>query len=264
MLPTMFIAHGSPMIAIEQSEYGAFLDQLGATIGQPKAIVIFSAHWESDIQMVSDVDTYSTMYDFGGFPDELYHIQYPAHGSSSLAVKIQQLFAGEGIECATETSRGLDHGAWTILHRMYPQANIPVVSMSVNPILAPQAQFRIGRALATLREEDVLMIGSGVTVHNFDLIPARENLEVQASVRQFQAWLEETLQVWDVDTLFDYERQGPNARLAVPPYAKEHFAPLFYAMGAAGDEPVVRTLHQTWLLDVMTNVVFEFAGGATG
>lgn len=259
MFPSMFIAHGSPMIAIEQNEYGMFLDELRKTIGQPKAIVIFSAHWESEIQMVSEMDMYSTIYDFGGFPEDLYRIEYPANGHPELSSQIQRLFATEGIEFEVEKSRGLDHGSWAILHRMYPHADIPIIAMSVNPILAPQEQFRIGRALSELRDQGVLIIGSGVTVHNFDLIPARTNPDVQEAVRQFQTWLEETLQAWDVDALFDYERQGPNARLAVPPYAKEHFAPLFYVMGAAGDNPHVDVLHRSWLLEVMTNSVFEFS-----
>ncbi len=258
MVPSLFIAHGSPMVAIEQSEYGTFLDRLGRTLPRPKAVVLFSAHWESAVQQVSEVSTYSTIYDFGGFPDALYRVTYSAKGAPDLSLRVQDLLRRRGIEARGERQRGLDHGAWTLLKRLYPHADIPVVEMSVNAHLSPAEQFRIGETLAPLRAEDVLVIGSGVTVHNFQLLGANASPAVQAAVREFEEWLVKTLEAWDVPALFDYERQAPHAHLAVPPAGREHIAPLFYAMGAADSPDAVTVLHQSWMWNVMANSVYQF------
>jgi 4,5-DOPA dioxygenase extradiol len=259
VIPSVFIGHGSPMIAIEQSEYGDFLDNLGDKIEKPKAIVIFSPHWESRTQMVSDVDEYSTIYDFGGFPDELYRVKYPAKGDHALSQKIQRLLAANGIPYQVEKQRGLDHGAWNILHRIYPKAYIPVIAMSVNQYLTPLEQFRIGKALSSLRQEGVLIVGSGVTVHNFQLFRVMGNPEIQSAARTFEHWVEEKLQAWETNALFDYENQAPYASLAVPPNGREHFVPLFHAMGAASDHPVVKTLHRSWMMKIAPNTIYQFS-----
>ncbi len=258
MLPSLFIAHGSPMIAIEESGYGTFLDHLGESLARPQAIVIFSAHWESRVQQVSAVESYSTIYDFGGFPDELYRVTYPAHGNPALAARIHELLKAAEVPVELDHGRGLDHGAWTLLNRLYPAADIPVVAMSVNARLTPEEQFRIGQTLSPLRSEGVLIIGSGVTVHNFQLLQARHNAEVQSAIKQFEAWLESKLHAWDLAALFHYETEAPYARLAVPANGQEHFAPLFYAMGAGSRPESVETLHQGWMWDVMTNSVYAF------
>ncbi|MHB1955253.1 MAG: DODA-type extradiol aromatic ring-opening family dioxygenase [Sulfobacillus sp.] len=259
MVPSLFIGHGSPMIAIEQSEYGDFLDRLGDKIEKPKAIVIFSPHWESRIQMVSDVDGYSTIYDFGGFPDELYRVKYPAKGNHEVSQKIQRLLAANGISYQVEKQRGLDHGSWNILYRIYPKADIPVIAMSVNQNLTPLQQFHIGKALSSLRMEGVLIIGSGVTVHNFGLFSVRDNPDVQSAARTFEHWIEEQLKAWDTKALFDYEDKAPYASLAVPPNGREHFVPLFHAMGAASDHPEVNMLHRSWMMNIAPNTVYQFS-----
>jgi 4,5-DOPA dioxygenase extradiol len=258
MIPSAFIAHGSPMIAIEDSEYTRFLDSFGHTFPRPKAIVIFTAHWGSDVQMVSEVEEYSTIYDFGGFPDALYQIKYPAKGNKELSRKIQDLLSKASIPFQVETRRGLDHGAWNLLYRLYPAADIPVIAMSVNPDMKPEEHFQIGKALSPLRKEDVLIIGSGATVHNFSLFSKRSNPEVKDMVLGFENWLEDHLHKWDVDSLFHYETKAPNARIAVPQHGEEHFVPIFYAMGAADDSHKVSTLHRSLLMDVLTNSVYQF------
>lgn len=247
------------MMAIEESDYGHFLDQLSAGLGTPKAIVVFSAHWESRTQKVNEAESYATIYDFGGFPDELYQVVYPAAGDPDLAHRIETLLGEHHIAWEAERERGLDHGAWTLLKRLFPAANIPVVAMSVNAGLSPDEQFRIGQALSPLRQENVMIIGSGVTVHNFQLLGARHNPEVHAAVKAFQAWLDEKLHAWDLEALFHYDTEAPYARLAVPANGREHFAPLFYAMGAAGQPQSIDTLHESWMWDVMANSVFQFA-----
>ncbi|TJY41814.1 dioxygenase [Cohnella pontilimi] len=258
MIPSLFVAHGSPMVAIEDSEYARFLDQFGPAFPRPQAIVIFSAHWESGVQMVSEIDEYSTIYDFGGFPEELYRIQYPAKGDKALSSEIGRLFTENGISYEMEKRRGLDHGSWTILRRMYPDADIPVIAMSVNPELSPAEQYRIGRALAPLREKDVLIIGSGVTVHNFGLFGVRDRAAVKALADGFENWLQEHLMKWDLDSLFRYETLAPYGTVAVPPQAKEHFVPIFYAMGAADAVRTTKALHQSLMMDMFTNTVYQF------
>lgn len=258
MIPSLFIAHGSPMVAIEQSEYASFLEQLGRTFKRPKAIILFSAHWESDIQMVSEIDAYSMIYDFGGFPDALYRVQYPAKGDQELSRQVQRLLTDNGIANRAEKSRGLDHGSWTILNRIYPQADIPLIAMSVNPNLVPEEQYRIGKALSPLREQDVLIIGSGVTVHNFGLFGVQDRAAVKALAVGFESWLEDHMGKWDLESLYRYEELAPYAKIAVPPQAKEHFVPIFYAMGAADQDRKMKTIHQSLLMDAFTNSVYQY------
>ncbi len=246
------------MIAIEDSPYGDFLDRLGQSLGTPRAVIIFSAHWESAIQAVSEVNAYETIYDFGGFPPELYRISYPARGDLDLSHGIEKLLADAGVPFRAEKDRGLDHGAWTLLKRVYPQADVPVIEMSVNAALAPSQQMAVGRALASLRE-DVLIVGSGVTVHNFGLLSARGDQQVQQAVRQFEDWLEKQLIEWNVDALLHYEVMAPYAHLAVPPQAREHFAPLFYVLGAVEQPQSVAILHKSWLWQVMANTAYQFS-----
>ncbi len=260
MLPSLFVAHGSPMIAIEASDYGAFLDGFGQALPRPRALVVFSAHWESPVQQIGAVaGSYETIYDFGGFPDELYQVVYPAHGDPLLAEQIAELLRERGIESSLNTRRGLDHGAWTLLRRLFPAADVPVVPMSVNAALSPAEQFRIGESLASLRDHNILVIGSGVTVHNFQLLRHTANPDVHAAVQAFERWLQEKLQAWDLDALFHYADEAPNARLAVPAGGSEHFAPLFYAMGAAGPDAAFALQHQSWMWGVMSNSVFQFS-----
>lgn len=254
----MFIAHGSPMVAIEQSEYGLFLDGLADQLEEPAAIVIFSPHFESRPLAVSDVGVYPTIYDFGGFPEELYRVAYPAKGDHGLSLRIQKLLAQAGINFRVETRRGLDHGSWTILSRVFPRAHIPVIAMSVDQDLTPAEQLSIGRALAPLRSEGVLIVASGVTVHNFALFGQAGDVQVQRAVREFEAWIEDKLMASDTDALLDYERLAPHAQMAVPPGVKEHFVPLFQAVGAGGDHPKVTVLHRTWTYHILPNTVYRF------
>lgn len=257
-MKSLFIAHGSPMVAIEDSPYGQFLDELGPRMERPDAIVIFSAHWVSQTQQISRVDRYDTIYDFGGFPDALYQIKYPAKGHAELADTVASLLGSGGIDSEMDTKRGLDHGAWTLLHRLFPGADVPVVAMSVNPELTPAEQYRIGACLEPIRDQNILVIGSGVTVHNFGLLRYRGNAEVETMVNQFEDWLEANLAEWNLEALFQYESLAPNARLAVPEGGEEHFVPIFYAMGAADDVRKTTLLHRTLMWGVMTNTVYQF------
>ncbi len=257
MTPALFIAHGSPMLAVEEDPYARFLHTLGLEFPRPKAVVLFSAHWLSAVQRVSEVHQYDTIYDFAGFPDELCKIQYPASGERQISKIIEELFEQNGVVYAVEEKRGLDHGAWVVLRLLYPDADAPVVALSINPRLAPEEQYRIGKALRGLRENGVLLIGSGGTVHNLRALRWEDDASDEWAV-QFDDWLGDRLKRWDLDELFHYERLAPHANLAVPHNGSEHIAPLFYAMGAADDVKRATLLHGSYRYGNLSQRVWRF------
>ena len=255
MIPSLFLAHGSPMLAVENTPYTQFLGRLGQAI-QPKAIVIFTAHWESTMVTLSYTDdVYDTIYDFYGFPPELYAVSYPAKGSKQVASTVEQRFSQHGIAVQKDPSRGLDHGSWTLLHRMYPQASIPVVQISVNPYLPAQDQFRIGEALRTLGEEDILVIGSGVTVHNLRNIKWGQTAPEPWAI-QFDDWLIEHIQSRDLHALFQYAELAPYANQAVP--RAEHFVPLLIAMGSGNAEAVPQVIYRGYEMGTLSYLCMQF------
>ncbi|UUZ85333.1 dioxygenase [Paenibacillus sp. P26] len=258
MVPALFLAHGSPMIAIEDTKYTRFLEEFAKTL-KPKAIVIFTAHWESETLAVTYTDeVYETIYDFGGFPPELYAIKYEARGSKELASRLIERFEKNGIAVRKETSRGLDHGTWTILHRMYPKADIPVVQISVHPFLSPKEQFKIGEALQGLGEEDILVIGGGVTVHNLRMLNWSKSgvEEPEPWAAAFDDWMIEKVQSRDLDALDRYLELAPAARQAVP--RPEHFVPLFLAMGSGDPGRRPEIVHRSYDMGALSYLSFRF------
>jgi len=244
MMPSYFFAHGAPSIVLEQIPYTAFLNQLAGSIPKPKAIVLFSAHWEESEQTVSAVEgSYSTIYDFGGFQDELYQMTYPAPGSRELSAEIQALFAQHGIPSVSDETRGLDHGAWAVLKLLYPAADIPVVALSVNRYLTNKQQYDIGKALSALKEQGVLIIGSGGTVHNLRRVNWRADV-ADSWALEFDNWLEDKLEKWDIEALTSYRELAPYATDAVP--TNEHFIPLLLAMGAGDVKRKAELLHRSY------------------
>lgn len=259
MMPSLFIAHGSPTLAIEDNVYTQFLNTLGKTLPIPKAVVLFSAHWVSPVQKVSNVDEFKMIYDFYGFPDEMYNIVYPAKGNKDVTIDIVDLFKEQGISFRVDETRGLDHGAWVILRLLYPNADIPVISMSVNPNLSPEEQYRIGASLSKLREKDVLIIASGGLVHNLRALNwSQTNDEADKWAVEFEDWIGDHINKWDLDMLFKYDALAPNAELAVPPYGNEHFIPLFYAMGAAHQEKQSKLVHHNYHYGNLSHSVWQF------
>lgn len=258
-MPVLFVAHGSPMIAVEDSAYTAFLSHLAESLPPPRAIAIFSAHWEEPVQAVNAASQLETMYDFGGFPDALYQVRYQPPGDPALAERIGALLAEAGVEHRLEHRRALDHGAWTILRRLFPTQAVPVVELSVNARLLPEEQYAIGCALAPLRDEGVLVLASGVTVHNFAMMTmARDDGQPAPWAAAFEQWLDGALLPWRLDDLFHYAERAPEAEKAVPPRAREHFVPLFYAAGAADGTREATLLHRDFPWGVMTNTVYRF------
>ncbi len=257
MIPSLFIAHGAPLLAIEENEYTQFLRNVSKKLSQPKAVVIFSAHFVANVQVISDVSEYETIYDFYGFPEALYQIQYPAKGDPRIVQEIKQLLFQHEITFTIDTTRGLDHGAWVILRLLYPNADIPVISMSVNPHTTPEQQYQIGKSLEALREQDVLVITSGGTVHNLGLVDWQEDARNDWAV-QFDQWLENHIELWDLDSLYQYHTLAPNAKLAVPPLGTEHFIPLFYAMGVADSTRKATLLHRSYRYGNLSHSIWQF------
>ncbi|MBH5319505.1 dioxygenase [Paenibacillus sp. GSMTC-2017] len=255
MMPSYFFAHGAPSIVLEHNKYTDFVKNFAASTPKPKAIVLFSAHWEQTSQSISAVDTYETIYDFSGFQDELYQLTYPAKGERSITDHIHSLFSKHGIESVLDEQRGLDHGAWAVLKLLYPDADIPVVALSVNRYLSNEQQYQIGKALAELREQDVLIIGSGGTVHNL----RRLNWQGEGNdewAESFDNWLQNKLKTWDVEALFNYRELAPYAAEAVP--TNEHFIPLLLAMGAGDKNRQAELLHQSYQFGNLSLSCWQF------
>jgi 4,5-DOPA dioxygenase extradiol len=243
-LPTLFLSHGSPLLATEASPAGRFLDGLGDAIPRPRAIVVASAHFMTGRPMLGGHPRPHTVHDFGGFPAPLYALRYPAPGLPALAADIAERIAGAGLPAGVREGHGLDHGVWVPLRRMYPQADIPVVPLSVQPDADAAAHYRLGQALAGLGDEGVLVIGSGGFVHNLgELAWGRPDASMPAWARDFRDWMRDRVMAGDIDALLDWERQAPHARRAHP--TTEHLLPLFVALGAAREQADARHLHDS-------------------
>ncbi|MCF7751228.1 dioxygenase [Bacillus subtilis subsp. subtilis] len=233
-LPSLYISHGSPMTALNPGSVGERLAALATQLPRPRAIVMASAHWLTHQPAVGGHPQPPTVHDFGGFPQALFDLQYPAPGAPALAEDIAARLAAAGLPAAIDRTRGLDHGAWVPLRFLYPQADIPVVPLAIQPRLGPAHQFALGRALAPLREQGVLLIGSGSITHNLHDWRSYQAGKEAPYVRPFIGWVEQRLQANDSAALLDYRARAPYAAQAHP--TDEHLQPLHFAMGAAGGD----------------------------
>lgn len=231
-LPALFISHGSPMTALQPGKVGERLAQLAADLPPPRAIVLASAHWLTRSPQVGAAATPETVHDFGGFPQALFDIRYPAPGDPVLSARVAALLQGAGLQPQVDPDHGLDHGVWVPLRLLYPAADIPVVPVSIQPGLGPAHQLRLGRALAPLRDEGVLVIGSGSITHNLHDWRSYDEARQAPYVQPFIDWIEQRMAAEDVEALLDYRRQAPYAERAHP--TDEHLLPLYVAMGAGG------------------------------
>jgi len=227
MLPALFVSHGAPTLPFDDVPARDFLRVLGQQIGKPRAILVASAHWDTDAPETNSVAVNDTIHDFGGFPQALYDIRYRAPGDALLARNVTALTGGR-----VNATRGLDHGAWVPLMLMYPDADIPVIQLSVQSRAGAAHHIALGRRLAELREDDVLVIGSGGFVHNLSRLAPPGTTEPDWS-REFSDWMHDRLVSGDETALADYRRLAPHAVQAHP--TEEHFMPLFVAMGAGGE-----------------------------
>ena len=258
-LPSLYISHGSPMTALQPGLTGTRLAELAAALPRPRAIVMASAHWLSRRPQVGSAVAPETIHDFGGFPAPLYQLRYPAPGSPALAKRVMQGLDHAKLAPTADSARGLDHGAWVPLRLLYPDADIPVVPISIQPEFGPAHHYALGQALAPLRDEGVLLIGSGSITHNLHDLGAGYSKERQAPyVKPFIDWIEQKLAAGDIDALLDYRRQAPFAERAHP--TDEHLLPLFVALGAAGADAHAQRIDAGIDMGILAMDIYRFAG----
>jgi 4,5-DOPA dioxygenase extradiol len=229
-LPTVFVSHGAPTFALEPGLAGAQLRALGAALGKPRAILVVSPHWMTRDVEVTAAERPQTVHDFGGFARALFDIRYPAPGSPELAARVQLLLGAQGIAASLDADRGLDHGAWVPLLHMAPDADVPVLQVSIPLDADERKALALGRALAPLADEGVLIVGSGSLTHNlyeFRMGDAQE----AAYAREFTGWIRQAVLAGDLDRLVRALELAPHATRAHP--STEHFLPLLVAAGAA-------------------------------
>lgn len=257
--PILFISHGSPMLVLTDSPARRFLETLGDSLPRPKAILVISAHWESDgAPAVSLAAQPETIHDFRGFPPALFGLEYPAPGAPELAAQVAQLLEQAGYAVGRSPERGLDHGAWVPLRLMYPQADIPVTQLALIHGAGPAAHEKLGHALATLRDEGVLIVGSGSLTHNLQEFRSQGvGAPAPSWVSDFADWMHEKLREQQREALLDYRRQAPYGERNHP--SEEHLLPLFVAMGAAGDAAKAERIHASYEHGVLAMDVYAFS-----
>ena len=227
-MPVFFVGHGSPLNAVEDNEFSRAWTEMARPLSTPEAILCISAHWETDSCQVTAMERPRTIYDFYGFPAELYEVTYPAPGAPQLALLVQELVRSQQVRL--DYAWGLDHGAWSVLSRFYPQAQIPVVQLSLDRNLSAQAHYDLGRELRPLRHKGVLVMGSGNIVHNLQLVTWQDTAYDWA--HEFNDTLRRLILARDHQAIIDY-RELDQAGLAVP--TPEHFLPLLYALAMQED-----------------------------
>lgn len=264
-LPSLFVSHGSPMTALEPSPARNFLAGLASLLPRPRAILVVSAHHDAAYQRgratVTASPAPSTIHDFGGFPDELFAMRYPAPGDPELAARIVDLLAGHGLTVAADPERGLDHGAWVPLSLIYPDADIPVVQLSIASNASPEWHYALGQALAPLRGEDVLIIGSGSITHNLRaLFSARMPIDAPAPawITDFTDWVAERMAAGAVNDVLHSVERAPHGAANHP--TPDHILPLFAAMGAGGAPFQAERLHASSTYGLLAMDAYAFGG----
>ena len=248
--PAIFVSHGAPSLVLEPSPTRAFLEGFGAKVERSRAVICASAHWETARPAVSLAPHPGMIYDFSGFPEELYQVQYPAPGDPAIGRRAIELLRDAGIEMDGDESRGFDHGVWSPLALMFPDARVPVVAISVQPHLNAAHHLAVGRALRPLREEGVMILGSGSTTHNLRELGHRKADHAVA----FEAWVCDAVAEGRVDDLVHWEERAPEARRNQP--TTEHFLPLFVPLGSAQDGAKGRVLNRHFEFGALSMAAF--------
>jgi len=237
MLPTVFFGHGNPMNALAHNGYTEAWRRIGAGIPRPKAILSISAHWYVSETGVTVTTAPRTIHDFGGFPPELYQVQYPAPGDPALARRVQQLLAP--LDVKLDNSWGLDHGTWSVLRHVYPAADIPVVQLSIDETKPASFHFEIGKKLAVLREEGVLIVGSGNLVHNLHTYAwGQHPSDPYDWAVRFESAAKDIMLAGQYKPLIDYDMLGRDAALSIP--TPDHYLPLLYVLAARQSDESIR------------------------
>jgi 4,5-DOPA dioxygenase extradiol len=242
-MPVIFAAHGAPVL-LDDAVWMSELARWGKALPKPKSILMVSAHWEAKPATLGATVPVPLVYDFSGFAEHYYETLYPAPGAPELAARVRELLRAKNLAAGDDPRRGLDHGAYIPLVAMYPKADVPVLQLSI-PGLVPEDLFALGRTLAPLRDEGVLVFGSGFLTHNmrYAFRPG-----IPAWAREFDAWAADALSSFDVDALQDFQLRAPAARTALPTW--EHYAPLLVSAGAASDTKPRTTFPITgWWMD---------------
>ncbi len=255
----MFLAHGAPLSALGGDDHAAALRAFGETVHGAKAIVIVSAHWQVSRPLrITSWESAPLLYDFGGFPDELYRVTYPAPGSPLLAARVSGVLEAGGQQVRPAPERGLDHGAWVPMRLTWPEAKTPVLQLSL-PFVDPQELFQIGRALRPLREDGIVVVGSGGIVHNLSRVHLEnKDAAVDDWAATFDQWVAERVRDRKLEDLLAYRHNAPHARLSVP--TTEHFDPLFVTLGAAFPEEPMETIFAGFQYGNLSMRSFTFRG----
>lgn len=263
-MPSLFLSHGSPMLAVDDNSTTRFFQSLGETLSKPKAIVMFSAHYDhADSVRITSGSSLETIHDFYGFPEALYQIEYPAQGSTELSQRLANLLKEADLGVELDARRGLDHGAWVPLKWIYPQADIPVIQVSINSRRDAHYHYRLGQALKSLRQEGVLLVGSGGITHNLRaFFTASSDPDVESShaakAREFNDWVAQQLSQGQYQNLLNYHELAPYADFNHP--TPEHFYPVICALGAIEpDEPASR-IHQAMDQNVLSLDAYQLGG----
>ena len=258
--PSLFISHGAPNLALHNSAARDFLQGYGRQLGKPKAILVATAHFETPAPRLTADAKPEMIYDFGGFEPELYKMVYPAPGSPTLADRAVALLVGAGYQAQPVSHRGYDHGTWVPLKLLYPDADVPVVQISVQPQAGAAHHVALGQALAPLRDEGVLIIGSGTTTHNLQAFfkgGYKVDSAVPDWVSAFGDWVHDRAVAGAVDDIAHYRTRAPFARENHP--SEEHFLPLPFAMGAAGPGAKGQRVHSSHQYGVLMMDAYAFA-----
>ena len=227
-MPALFFGHGNPMHAIQENEYTAAWNAIGRSLPRPRAILAVSAHWYPPATLVTAMERPRTIHDFGGFPKELFEVQYPASGDVALARRVRELL--QPVDVGLDERWGLDHGTWSVLCHVYPQADIPVVQLSIDETQPARFHYEAGRRLAPLRDEGILVIGSGNLVHNLHTYAwGRHPQEPYEWAVRFEARARELMLAGEHEPLIEYETLGRDAMLSAP--TPDHYLPLLYVLG---------------------------------
>lgn len=232
IMPAIFIGHGSPMNAVEENVYTQAWQELAKTLPQPKAILCISAHWYTDKTAVSNIAQPKQVYDFYNFPDELYEVNYQVAGSTELAEKVVKLLSPVA-KTEYDNSWGIDHGAWVPIMKMFPEANIPVVQLSINYNKPADFHYLLGQTLKPLREQDVLIIGSGNIVHNLSLINFEDESHPYPWAIKFDELIWQAIKEHNHASLIDFKNLDKESNLAIP--TPDHYLPLLYILGLQKD-----------------------------
>lgn len=261
-LPSVFVSHGAPTMLLHEGPTQAFFARLGATLSRPRAVLCISAHWEMGALRITGSAAPATIHDFYGFPESLYQIRYPAAGDPELAAEVAALLREAGLAAEIDGERGLDHGTWVPLRFMYPQADVPVVQLSLQSRLTPQHHLDVGRALRSLRARGVLIMGSGGATHDLSGF-RRHALDAPATdyALAFDSWLQDAVAVGDTEALLNYAREAPQASRNHP--TPEHFLPLFVPLGAASEGVRGRQLHAGFTYGALSMAAYAWEDGIT-